>query len=49
MPYHVTWAHELEHGLGPEDAARMETVQGADGIPAAIAALRERASVAPPR
>lgn len=49
MPYHVTWAHELEHGLGPEDAARMETVQGADGIPAAIAALRERASVAAPR
>jgi putative hydrolase of the HAD superfamily len=49
MPYHVTWAHELEHGLGPDDAARMETVQGAAGIPAAIAALRERAGAAAPR
>ncbi len=44
MPYHVTWAHELEHGLGPADAARMETVADAAGIPAALAALRARAA-----
>lgn len=44
MPYHVTWAHELEHGLGPDDAARMETVSGASGIPAALAALCARAA-----
>ena len=44
MPYHVTWAHELEHGLGPDDAARMETVADAASIPAALAALRARAA-----
>lgn len=45
MPYHVTWAHEDEHGLGPDDAARMASVDSAAGIPAAIAALRARAAV----
>ena len=44
MPYHVTWAHEEEHGLGPDDAARMASVDAAAGIPAAIAALRARAA-----
>ncbi|MDY0021909.1 HAD family hydrolase [Arenimonas caeni] len=43
MPYHVTWAHELEHGLGPEDAARMASVDVPAQIPAAVAALVGRA------
>jgi putative hydrolase of the HAD superfamily len=38
VPYHVTWAHELEHGLAAGDA-RVVTVDSAAGIPAAIAAL----------
>jgi putative hydrolase of the HAD superfamily len=38
VPYHVTWAHELEHGLAAGDA-RVLTVDSAAGIPAAIAAL----------
>ena len=42
MPYHVTWAHELEHGLGPADAARMQEVETAAGIPAALALLESR-------
>ncbi len=42
MPYHVTWAHELENGLG-DDCARYLTVDGPAAIPAAVAQLRERA------
>lgn len=38
MPYHVTWAHEKEHGLG-DDMARVVTVEGAGGIPAALERL----------
>ena len=38
VPYHVTWAHEMDHGL--HDAhARVVTVEAPAGIPAAIAAL----------
>lgn len=42
MPYHVTWAHELEHGLGPADEARMQAVETAAGIPAALTLLEAR-------
>jgi putative hydrolase of the HAD superfamily len=44
MPYHVTWEHELENGLGEADAPRILTVEAPSGIPAAIEALAERAS-----
>jgi putative hydrolase of the HAD superfamily len=44
MPYHVTWAHELEHTLEPAHASRMATVAAATEIPAAVAALRARAA-----
>ena len=44
MPYHVTWAHELENGLGEADAPRMLTVDAPTGIPAAVAELSERAA-----
>lgn len=43
MPYHVTWEHELEHGLGASDAPRMLIVDGPAGIPEAIARLAQRA------
>lgn len=39
MPYHVTWAHELEHGLAATDAPRMRRVAEASEIPAALAQL----------
>ena len=42
LPYHVTWAHELEHGLGPEHAVRMASVEVPAQIPAALAALAGR-------
>jgi putative hydrolase of the HAD superfamily len=44
MPYHVTWAHELDTGLSG-DEERMVTVEDAGGIPAAVARLGERAAV----
>ena len=44
MPYHVTWAHEMEHGLGPDHASHMETVETAAQIPAAIGLLEARRS-----
>jgi putative hydrolase of the HAD superfamily len=43
MPYHVTWAHELETGLSGEEE-RFVTVEGTAGIPAAVARLAERAA-----
>jgi putative hydrolase of the HAD superfamily len=43
MPYHVTWAHELETALSGEEE-RMLSVDGPAGIPAAVARLRERAA-----
>ena len=43
LPYHVTWAHELEHGLG-DDEQHVITVGAPSSIPAAIAQLRERAA-----
>ena len=44
MPYHVTWEHELENGLGEADAPRMLTVETPADIPAAIAQLSVRAA-----
>ncbi len=37
MPYHVTWEHELEHGVR-NGHPRVITIAGADGIPSALAA-----------
>lgn len=37
MPYHVTWEHELEHGVR-KGHPRVLTIAGADEIPAALAA-----------
>jgi putative hydrolase of the HAD superfamily len=37
MPYHVTWEHELEHGVR-NGHPRVLTIAGADEIPAALAA-----------
>ena len=43
MPYHVTWEHELDHGVGESDAVRMIAVDAPREIPAAIAELTARA------
>jgi len=43
LPYHVTWAHELQHDLG-EDHSHVITVEAPSAIPAAVAQLRERAA-----
>ena len=43
MPYHVTWAHELETGLSGEEE-RFVTVEDTADIPAAVARLAERAA-----
>jgi len=42
MPYHVTWAHELDSGLSGNEA-RMLTVESPAGIPAAIEQLERSA------
>ena len=39
VPYHTTWAHELEHGLAGDGDERVRTVRDAMEIPAAIASL----------
>ena len=44
MPYHVTWAHELEHTLEPGHAARMVTVADAGGVAGAVKELRVRSA-----
>jgi putative hydrolase of the HAD superfamily len=36
LPYHVTWAHELEHGLAPGHA-RVRTIASAAELPQALA------------
>ncbi|HEV2538334.1 MAG TPA: HAD family hydrolase [Frateuria sp.] len=38
MPYHVTWAHELETGLDGQEQ-RLVSVDGPAGVPAAVARL----------
>ncbi|GLQ96741.1 HAD family hydrolase [Dyella mobilis] len=42
VPYHVTWEHEMENGLGEADAPRMLTVDEPAGIPAAVEQLARR-------
>jgi putative hydrolase of the HAD superfamily len=42
LPYHVTWAHELESDLG-DDQHHVITVDAPAAIPAAVARLCERA------
>jgi putative hydrolase of the HAD superfamily len=42
LPYHVTWAHELENGLGA-DEPHVLTVDAPAAIPAAVERLRELA------
>ena len=39
MPYHVTWAHELDAQLDPRDVPHVREVVQADEIPAAVAQL----------
>jgi putative hydrolase of the HAD superfamily len=36
MPYHVTWEHEMQHGV-ENGHARVLTIDAPDGIPAAVA------------
>jgi putative hydrolase of the HAD superfamily len=43
LPYHVTWAHELENGLDDDDR-HVLTVAEPAAIPAAVARLRELAA-----
>jgi putative hydrolase of the HAD superfamily len=43
LPYHVTWAHELENGLAA-DEPRMLTVDAPAAIPAAVERLRAMAA-----
>lgn len=43
LPYHVTWAHEQDHGLG-ENEPRMITADVPEAIPAALAQLQQRAA-----
>ena len=38
MPYHVTWAHEADHGVA-EGHARLRMVTAANQLPAAVAAI----------
>ena len=45
MPYHVTWAHELENGLAAAEP-RMLTVDAPVAIPAAVERLRALAAAA---
>lgn len=45
MPYHMTWAHELENGLGAHEQ-HVVAVESPEGIPAAVARLNALA-VAP--
>jgi putative hydrolase of the HAD superfamily len=42
LPYHVTWAHELETGLGDDEQRVISVARPAD-IPAAVAELAQRA------
>lgn len=39
MPYHVTWAHELENGLEPAHEARVLRIERSGQIPDAIARI----------
>ena len=41
VPYEVTWAHELEHGLG-HDEDHYVTAAGPEAVPDALAQLESR-------
>jgi len=43
VPYHVTWSHELDHGLEPGHA-HVATVEAPEHIPQAVAALTATAA-----
>lgn len=43
MPYHVTWAHELENALVEADTPGMLTIDEPAAIPDAMAQLAARA------
>ena len=43
VPYHVTWSHELDHGLEPGHA-HVATVEAPEHIPQAVAALAATAA-----
>lgn len=43
MPYHVTWAHELEHGLD-SGHPRVVVVDAPGGVPAAVARCGQHAA-----
>ncbi|MFC5526846.1 HAD family hydrolase [Rhodanobacter ginsengisoli] len=43
LPYHVTWAHEMEHGLVGDDP-HVVKIDAPRDIPGALAQLHERAS-----
>ncbi len=43
LPYHVTWAHEQENGLG-DDERRLIGVAAPAEVPAAVAELAQRAA-----
>jgi putative hydrolase of the HAD superfamily len=44
LPYHVTWAHELENGLRDDERPKMVTIDAPSAIPDAVARLRELAA-----
>ncbi|WP_454832260.1 HAD family hydrolase [Pseudoxanthomonas wuyuanensis] len=46
VPYHITWAHEAEHGLDGA-AERLLSVASAVELPAAVAAIDASAATAP--
>ncbi|MFY2763466.1 HAD family hydrolase [Arenimonas sp. MALMAid1274] len=43
MPYHVTWAHELENGMEAGHESRVIRIDSPSSIPKALAALQARA------
>jgi len=45
VPYHLTWAHEDEHGVA-HDAHRLRTLPSAAGLPAALDAIEDAAAPA---
>ena len=44
LPYHVTWAHELDNDLRDDERPKYITVDAPSAIPAAVARLRELAA-----
>jgi putative hydrolase of the HAD superfamily len=44
LPYHVTWAYELENGLREDERSKVITIDAPSAIPAAVAKLRELAA-----